>query len=112
MQNFGANVASCDEDVIIRFANKKALEIIVPEQQALKSTSIGKIDSVDGTNNEMQQAKQMESEDGGSNPTFSVEFFHQTQEKAPSETQIESKQLFVPYLVSHKSVKRFFEDRE
>ena len=28
MQNFGANVASCDEDLMIRFANIKAIEII------------------------------------------------------------------------------------
>ena len=39
MENFGANVASCDEDLAIRFANRKALEIITPEETS-KTASI------------------------------------------------------------------------
>ena len=97
MQNFGANVASCDEDLMIRFANRKALEVIAPEEITKTASRTKERSSIDGTIDQQESSK------------FNLESF-QNQEQA-FDNEIQSSVRFEPYLVDHNSIQLFFEDR-
>ena len=90
MQNFGANVASCDEDLMIRFANRKALEVIAPEEISKTASRTKEGTSIDVTIDQPESSK------------FNLESF-QNQEQA-FENTIQSSVRFVPYLVDHNSI--------
>ena len=90
MQNFGANVASFDEDLMIRFANRKAMEVIAPEEITKTISRAKEVSSIDGMIDSQESSK------------FNLESF-QNQEQA-FEDEIQSKVRFVPYLVDHNSI--------